>query len=135
MRRHSNPQGILDFSPWDPKIRAELEIMNKVLKARDEILDLILKDLQGSADPKNGRPGMSAEQVLRVAILKQRYQVSYDLLYERLSDSINLKWFCKFEFQEVPSASTIQENIKKLKPETLEAVNDALVAYARYPGG
>jgi len=134
MRRHSNPQGMLDFSPWDPKIRAELEIMNKVLREREEVLDLILKDIRGDADPDDGRPGMSAEQVLRVAITKQRYQLSYDLLYERLSDSINLKWFCKFEFQEVPSASTMQENIKKLKPETLEAVNDALVSYAREKG-
>ena len=73
MRRHSNPQGMLDFSPWDPKIRAELEIMNKVLREREEVLDLILKDIRGDADPDDVRTGMSAEQVLRVAITKQRY--------------------------------------------------------------
>jgi transposase, IS5 family len=49
----------------------ELEQMSLVLEANPEILDLAFEDLTRGKRTDTGRNGMSAEQVLRCAILKQ----------------------------------------------------------------
>jgi IS5 family transposase len=134
MRRLFNQQKMLEFNPGNKKVRAELEMMDKVLKSREGILELVAKDIQGEADGDTGRPGMSADQVLRMAIVKQRYQLSYEELSDQVSDSVNLRRFCGYEWGEVPQASALQDNIKRLTAKTLEAVNDALVAYAQQQG-
>jgi len=134
MRRLFNPQKLLEFNPGDKKVRAELEMMDKILKARKGILEIVAKDVQGEADADTGRPGMSADQVLRMAIVKQRYQLSYDELHDRVADSVNLRRFCGYEWEEVQQSSALQDNIKRLTAKTLEAVNDALVVYAQEQG-
>ena len=59
----------LDFTPIDPETREKFEIMDKILKSADRELDLVLADLTEGVDLGDGRPGMSAEQVLRMAIV------------------------------------------------------------------
>lgn len=56
---------------------------------------------------------------------------SYDELSFALSDSATYRWFCHIGWGESgPSASTLQENIRRVKPATWEAVNAALVGKA-----
>lgn len=123
-----------DFGPVDPKIEEKFQIMDEILRTADDVLDLVLADLTEGVDLSAGRPGMSAEEVVRMVIVKQMYEWSYPQLYARVSDSICLRKFCGYEFTLVPKYQTIQENIAKLKPETLEAVFQALVRYARTEG-
>lgn len=131
MRRIFNPQLGLEFHPADKKSKAMFEAMDRILKENDHVLDKVAIDLSEGNDPKNGRPGMSAEQVLRVAIVKQLYSLSYQLLFQRLDDSNQLRKFCKYEWEPIPKPSTLQENVKKLTAETLEEVNRAIVKTAR----
>jgi IS5 family transposase len=134
MRDIFKPQLDMEFEPRRKKNQKKLKKMDEVLKSDKGILELVAKDLSGETNPNNGRTGMSAEQVLRVAIVKQMYQLSYDKLSELLDDSSSLRTFCKYGWEEVPEASTLQDNIKKIKPETFEAVNRAILAYAEEKG-
>ncbi len=131
MRSTHDEQLSFEYRPGNEKIGKEIEEMDKILKNNDDILRLVEKDILAGADKHTGRPGMSAEQVLRALVVKQLYDFSYRRLYERLEDSIRLRRFCGYEWTHVPPRSTLQENIKKLTPETLEAVNRALVEYAK----
>ena len=124
----------LDFTPIDPETRKKFEIMDKILKSADRELDLVLADLTEGVDLGDGRPGMSAEQVLRMAIVLQMYDLSYEQLHARVDDSNMLRKFCRYEFKWVPKASALQENIQKLRPETLAAINRCLVKYANKEG-
>jgi IS5 family transposase len=53
------------------KIARELEAISQVLDANKDILDLVYSDLVKYRRQDTGRNGMTAEQVLRCAILKQ----------------------------------------------------------------
>ena len=77
---------------------------------------------------------MTAEQVLRCAILKQYRNLSYEELAFHLADSVTFRTFARLERKQRPSASTLQENIKSLSEETWEAVNRAIIANAAKTG-
>lgn len=130
MRNIFDTQQGLEFQPWDPRAGAELEKMDEILKENQEILKRVGEDISAGVDTRKGRPGMSAEQVLRVAIVKQLYSWDYRLLYERIEDSRRLRKFCRYEWQAVHKFQTLQDNVKKLSPETLEAMNRVIVMHA-----
>ena len=134
MRLHRNDQLFLDFAPMDQEEIERLEVMDKVLKKADRELALVTADLTEGVKLDIGRPGMRADQVLRMALVKQMFRLSYEVLYKRVGDSIALRKFCGYEFELPPKPSTLQENIKKIRPETFEAVHRALVAYAKKEG-
>lgn len=134
MRDRRDDDMWLDFTPIDPETKEKFEIMDKILKSADRELDLVLADLTEGVDLADGRPGMSAEQVLRMVIVLQMYDLSYEQLYARVDDSHMLRKFCRYEFKWVPKPSTLQENIQKLRPETLATINHALVKYANKEG-
>jgi len=111
----------------------ELRMMAAVIAERPDILDRIYEDLiAGLDDPRNGRKGMmTAEQVLKVLTVKQMNGFSYDELEFHLADSKTFRAYCGFGFADkIPSASTLQRDIKKLRPQTLEAINRLLVELA-----
>lgn len=134
MRGIRSPQRGFDFNPIDPQVQEKFEVMDKILQSTRCELDLVLADLTEGVDLSTGRTGMSADQVLRMVLVKQMYGYSYEQLHARVSDSICLRNFCGYEFLWVPKPQTLQENIVKLRPETLEALHKALVRYARKEG-
>jgi IS5 family transposase len=134
MRDVRAPQLGLDFNPMDPELEEKFEVMGKILKNTRRELDLVLADLTDADNLATGRTGMSADQVLRMILVKQMYAYSYEQLHARVSDSICLRRFCGYEFARVPKPQTLQENIAKLSPETLEAIHKALVRYAKKEG-
>lgn len=131
MRKKRQDDGWLDFTPMNEEELEKLEIMEEILKNADGVLDQVTADLTEDVNPDLGREGMSAEQVLRIAIVKQMYGWSYQELYSRVHDSIALRKFCGYEFTWLPKPQTLGENVKKLQPETFEAVNRALAKYAK----
>lgn len=71
---------------------------------------------------------MAAEQVLRVLVLKQLTGLGYARLAFLIDDSASYRAFCRFGPGEAtPRKSTLQQNIKRLQPETLEQVHHAIV--------
>jgi IS5 family transposase len=113
----------------------ELVAMSEVLDAVPEVLEMVRVDLIGEVDPDKGRPGLTAEQVLRALVVKQMNRFSYEELAFHLEDSSAYRAFCCFGFaDETPKKSALQKNIKRLKPETLEHVNRALIDCAKQEG-
>jgi IS5 family transposase len=111
----------------------ELEQMGLLLDKCPEVLDLVYADLiVGLIDPETGRNGMmTAEQVLRAMLIKQMNSFSYEELSFHLADSRSYRRFCGVGFaDEIPSPSTLQRDIKKIRVGTLESINRALLAIA-----
>ncbi len=113
---------------------AELCEMSAVLDANVGILRRVHTDLlrQRKADAKRGREGMTAEQVVRAALVKQMFGSSYEELAFQLGDSLVLRGFCRLSPSSAPpKRSALQANIASIRPETWEAMNKALVLDAR----
>lgn len=114
----------------------ELRAIHQFISECPEILDQVHADLiRGLDDPGTGRVGMSAEQVFTVLLVKQMNGFSYRLLSYHLADSRTYRWFCGFGIGDViPSQTALQRDIKKIRAETLEAINHLLLAMAAEEG-
>lgn len=121
-----------ESSTGHPKVQ-ELEKISVILDDNDSILELVAQDL-GIAEQPTGANGMTAEQVLRAAIVKQTEGLSYHDLDYHLSDSRAFRQFCRLSFGQTFAKSTLHENIKSISPATWEAINRTLVLYARDKG-
>src|SRR5512141_2354250 len=123
MRRKSNPQMNLFTTMARNQIAKEIQQMSQILDASPRVVELAYQDLVRSARPTTGREGMTAEQVLRCAILKQYRQLTYEELAFHLEDSEAFRGFSRLEMEQYPSKSILQENIKALREETWEAIH------------
>jgi IS5 family transposase len=111
-------------------VARELEAISLVLDQNPGILDLVFRDLVKYQRTDTGRGGMSAEQVLRGAILKQYRELTYEELAFHLEDSTAFRSFARLDLGQYPCGSTLQDNIKAIAAETWEAVNRVLLEYA-----
>jgi IS5 family transposase len=116
------------------RVSRELRGISEVLDAHPEILEGVYKDLVKAQRTDTGRDGMTAEQVLRCAVLKQYRTLTYEELEFHLEDSQSFRAFSKLRMGQKPSASTLQENIKALSVETWMAVHEATIRYAEGQG-
>lgn len=115
----------------------ELHGIRDIIYQHPEISDMVYADLvRDLDDPGAGRQGMmSAEQVLKVMLIKQMNGFSYETLRFHLADSRTYRWFCGFGIADtIPSESTLQRDVKKLRPETLENINRVLLRVAAQEG-
>jgi IS5 family transposase len=112
------------------EIGRELEAISKLLNENRQILDYVYDDLVALKDPETGRLGMTAEQVIRCAILKQYRNLTYEELAFHLVDSRSFRAFAKLEWGQKPAASTLQENIKSVSEATWETINRVIIEYA-----
>ncbi len=131
MRRKFNPQLNLFTTMARNQIAKELQQMSQVLDATPQVKELAFRDLVRTARPTTGREGMTAEQVLRCAILKQYRQLTYEELAFHLEDSDSFRDFSRLEMGQYPCKSILQENIKALREETWEAIHREIMGYAK----
>jgi transposase, IS5 family len=116
------------------KRAGELAAIDRILVANPQAAELVWNDLQGRV-AKTGRPGLSADQVLRAAIVKQIYGFSYEDLAFHLADSQTYRNFCGFYLAEqAPKKSSLASNIKRVKAATWEKINRILLDYAKEEG-
>ncbi|MQA92482.1 MAG: ISNCY family transposase [Gemmatimonas sp.] len=133
MRQLFREQLALTGRPVDHPHARELEGIDLILRDNPAITELVLQDLQRDLrSPENGRDGLTAEQVLRAAVLKQLNTFSYDELTFHLADSATYRTFCGIGAMgdEPPSKATLQRNIKRITEESWEQVNRILMGYA-----
>jgi len=130
MRQKRDPQRNLLHLMTRNKVAKELEAISQVLDQNPAILDLVFRDLVQYRRTDTGRDGMTAEQVLRGAILKQYRDLTYEELAFHLEDSMAFRSFARLKMGQYPCGSALQENIKAIAAETWEAVNRLLVEYA-----
>src|SRR5208337_5233767 len=130
MRQKFNPQWNLFTTMARNQIAKELQQMSKVLDATPKVIELAYQDLTRSARPDTGREGLTAEQVLRCAILKQYRELTYEELAFHLEDSDAFRSFSRLDMGQYPSKSILQENIKAIREETWEAIHRDILSYA-----
>lgn len=131
MRRKRNPQTtIFEVLGKHPGPR-ELEQMATILATDHNMLDQAYADLLKKSRHDTGRQGMTAEQVVRCALLKQFRELSYDDLAYYLADSHSFRSFVRLEPGNYPAKSTLQENIKALSEDAWLAIHHFLLAYAQ----
>lgn len=107
-----------------------LKKMDAIIDENPDILAAVHADLTGSLK-KSGRKGLSAERVLRSAILKQYKSYSYRELHKSLNDGVSLRWFTRFYSDSVPHFTALQKAIKSIKPNSWNRINDMLVRFAK----
>ena len=112
------------------RVSRELAGISEILEAHPEVLESVFKDLSNAHRIDTGRDGMTAEQVLRCAVLKQYRNLTYEELEFHLQDSWTFRAFSKLRMGQHPSSSTLQENIKALSRETWKTVHEATLRYA-----
>ena len=108
----------------------ELKKISKILDDNPKILDVVHRDLTKNRS-NLGRNGLSAERILRCALLKQCKGLSYRELAKRINDCVNFRWFTRFNHDQVPHFTALQKAIKAISPETWQIVNDELAQYAK----
>jgi IS5 family transposase len=116
------------------RVSRELRGISEIIEAHPEILEGIYRDLSRSHRVDTGRDGMTAEQVLRCAVLKQYRSLTYEELEFHLQDSQSFRAFAKLKMGQSPSASTLQENIKALSVASWMAVHEATLRQAESEG-
>lgn len=114
---------------------SELEQMSAVLDAMPEVVKWVRDDLirrtAKRIDPNKGREGLTAEQVLRALVVKQMNGFSYEELAFHLADSSSYRAFCRLGIDHrPPKKSTLQKNIKRIRAQTWERINQELLRYA-----
>ncbi len=128
MRRPYHKQLPLAPAPLAHVHCQELTALSGLLDDLPEAVGLVLRDLcPRGTSRKKGREGMTAEQVLRAMFVKQTNGFSYDELAFHLADSQSYATFCRFELGVVPKKSALQNNIKRIRARTWEAVNRLVV--------
>ncbi len=116
------------------RVSQELRGISEIIDAHPEILERIYRDLSQNHRVDTGRDGMTAEQVLRCAVLKQYRNLTYEELEFHLQDSQSFRAFAKLRNGQNPSTSTLQENIKALSVESWMAVQEATIRHAESQG-
>lgn len=108
----------------------QLKTLSALLDEYPEILTLIEQDLVGSSLKPVGRKGLTVESIFRSLLLKQQMKVSYEQLAFHLSDSMSCRTFVRLPDHECPKKSSLQSTIRRIKPETLEKVYQALTVHS-----
>ena len=117
---------------WGRETR--LQKIDEILASSSEAYESAAQDLNREVCSRAGAKGMTAEQVVRVALLKKLKDYSYEELYDRLTDSERFRYFTRLFDDEIPKPSTLHENVKKLSANTWEKLNQLLLKFADQKG-
>lgn len=112
----------------------ELKAISSIIDGNPIICERVLQDLNAGKNiaHRKGADGMSAEQVLRSAIVKALYNFSYKDLAFHLVDSQSLSWFCRIGIADKGfKKSALNKNIKAISAATWKMINADLLGYAK----
>jgi transposase, IS5 family len=105
----------LELERQGVRMEAALHHISQFLDRRPDLLVLVGQDLDRKLQqPTRGRQGMTAEQVLRTAVLKRIKNWSFRELRERIADGITLREFTGFHGAVVPQHKALHAAIVRL---------------------
>jgi transposase, IS5 family len=113
------------------EIGRQLKAMSLWIDAHPELLVRVAGDLRRRDAKDTGRQGLTAESVLRCALLKQHRQLSYEELAFHLEDSASFRAFARLAVSGAPKKSGLHSTISAIRAETWEAINRVVIASAR----
>ena len=112
----------------------ELEVISNIIDENATICRYVLQDLNRGkvVSHRAGAHGMSADQVLRCAIVKVLFNFSYEELAFHIVDSQSIRWFCRIGLaDEGFKKSALNKNIKSISEQTWQAINVLILGYAK----
>lgn len=114
-----------------PAMDRELEKIDQYLED-EQLYRWIKADLSRRypKTKKTGRNSTPVEVVLRMLVVKRLYGYSYEDTVERVSDSLNLRRFCRVYLNDVPVDTTLLRWANLIQPKTLEKFNERIVQLA-----
>lgn len=113
------------------KWNKELKSIDRILEENPRITALVEADLNRDLkSPVGATSKLTAEQTLRLAVLKQLKRYGYRALEEHVDRTPFYRQFTRIYGAAVPDFSTIERAIKRIRPETWQAIKDVLVDYA-----
>ncbi len=118
----------------DHEQNQELVMISNIIDGNSNICHHILQDLNRGKTviKRTGADGMSADQVLRCAVIKTLFNFSYKALAFHIVDSDSLRWFCRIGFaDEGFKKSALNRNIKCISAQTWELINHVLLGFAK----
>lgn len=118
---------IFDFYA-EHEFGSRLQALSELLDEQPAMLTLIEQDLRNGDTACTGACGLSIESIFRCLLLKQILGVSYEKLAFHLSDSPTYRSFARLSRDQMPSRSGLQATIRRIAPETLQAVNQLLMS-------
>ena len=118
----------------DHQMARELGKISEILDQNPRISEIVLQDLCDNSNPQKGASGLSADFVLRAAIVKQMHGFSYERLAFHLLDSQSFRTFVRHPLGWIPNKSTLQRNISKLSAAGWKAINGVLAEWAAEKG-
>jgi len=136
MRKTMKKQMPLMITAIDHPHAEELVSISQILDDNPIINEWVLQDLtQDVSRTDTGAEGMTAEQVIRAAIIKQMETYSYEDLAFHLLDSVSYRSFCRIGVADKGfQKSALCNNIKSISSATWENINRILVAYGQDKG-
>jgi IS5 family transposase len=105
-----------------------------VLDRTPTICDHVLQDLiKGKIiKRRTGARGMTAEQIIRAAVVMRLYSFTYEDLAFHIFDSRALRRFCRIGIADKGfKKSALNANIKTLSPQTWQRISDDLLIYGK----
>ena len=132
MRQNRKNQPSFSLHQTEHRHGKELEEISRILDENPTLGEVVLQE--SKTDPGRGAPGMSGEQILRCAIVKQMERLSYDRLAFALEDSLMLRDFCAMSFCRAPKRSTLAENISRIGWQGWKKITDILTRWAADSG-
>ncbi len=112
----------------------ELEVISLFIDNTPTICEYVLQDLNEGKVVKRqtGAQGMSADQVLRTAVVMRLYDFTYEQLAFHIYDSRALRRFCLIGIADKGfQKSALNANIKRISPQTWERISRDLLGHAK----
>jgi len=128
---------------WDEALPIEVRELPEDLAALDGLLcDRGLLEpfvacwqrealVSGTSTAEHGRLTLAIETYVRLMVLKQRHGWGYRTLVAEVSDSIDLRRFCRIALTErVPDESTVRKLTRRIGEQTVNDMTRALICAA-----
>ena len=120
-----------ELAAYFPKMDPALVKVDSYL--RDEKLYRLIKKDLSKRWPKTketGRNSTPVEVILRMLVVKRLYGYSYEETERNVSDSLNLRRFCRVYLHRVPDDTTLMRWANLIQPQTLAKFNQRILQLA-----
>jgi transposase, IS5 family len=121
----------LELAAQGVKLEPLLQYLSAFLDQDGQLLEWVERDLRrGLKRPDTGREGLPAAQVLRAFVLQRVKDWDLRELRERVADGLSLRVFTGFYAGPVPRHQAFHRAFSRLTPQSVRAINEAVVAAA-----
>src|SRR5919106_1087377 len=118
---------------WEALLPEECQQLPAELAAIDRLLDddAFIAPYRSHFHATLGRPSIPIDTYLRMLFLMRRYRLGFESLCREVADSLSWRRFCRIPLGErVPHPTTLMKITTRCGPETIDALNEALLAKA-----